>query len=149
MARGSASHGALVRGTRSAGELRRLPAGGPVRDAARLPGRGRRSGADEHDEQRDRDGQCHVRGDRVRAAAALRNALGAPHAKATELYELEPTGSGTRLRLDRDIDYDGLGKVGLVIGSILRPSAGIGFRRWARNDARDSLVVLKRLIEEG
>ena len=70
-----------------------------------------------------------------------------PHARTEELYELEPVGAGTRLRLERDIDYDGLAKVGLLIGTVLRPSAGIGFRRWARKDAHDSLVVLKGLIE--
>lgn len=72
-----------------------------------------------------------------------------PHAKVVELYELDPEGGGTRLRLERDFDYDGLAKVGLVIGSILRPSAGLGFRRFLRTDTRESLQALKRLIEDG
>jgi uncharacterized protein YndB with AHSA1/START domain len=72
-----------------------------------------------------------------------------PHAKATEVYELERANRGTRLRLEREIDYDGLAKVGLLIGSVLRPSAGLGFRRWVRKDARDSLEKLRELIEAG
>ena len=68
-----------------------------------------------------------------------------PHAVARELYELEPTGAGTRLRYEREINYKGIARIGMLVAFLPRG----GFRRWARDDLRGSLAKLKELAESG